>query len=72
MIHKPQLFNSTKLGRDQINAGMKPTMNKSVCGNSTAFRQMTLTNAGETVAKNVGPCAHWQTTYNAVIDPVHD
>jgi len=60
MIHKPQLFNSTKLGRDQLNAGMKPSMNKSAAPtNSTAFRQMTLTTAGETVAKNVGPCAHW-------------
>lgn len=24
---------------------------------------MTLTNAGETVAKNVGPCSHWIGTY---------
>lgn len=71
LIHKPQLFNSTKLGRDQIGVGIQPAMNRSVSSKNAAFKQMTLTNAGETVARNVKPNQHWIATYantNNIVD----
>lgn len=69
-IHKPQLFNSTKLGRDQANAGIQPSMNRSVSSKNAAFKSMSLTAAGETVAKNANPTAHWGSTYKNVNDVV--
>ena len=71
LIHKPQLFNSTKLGRDQINAGIQPSMNRSISSKNAAFKSMSLTAAGETVCKNTNPTAHWSSTYrnvNEVVD----
>lgn len=69
-IHKPQLFNSTKLGRDQINAGIQPAMNRSVSSKNAAFKSMSLTAAGETVAKNVRPTDHWVSTTKNINDAV--
>ena len=69
-IHKPQLFNSTKLGRDQANAGIQPSMNRSVSSKNAAFKSMSLTSAGETVARNANPTAHWGSTYKNVNDVV--
>lgn len=37
---------------------------------STAFAQMTLSKAGETVAQNVNPTQHWTPTYKAVVEAV--
>lgn len=68
--HKPQLFNSTKLGRDQVKVGIQPAMNRSVSSKNEAFKQMTLTAAGETVAKNCRPNAHWITTTKNINDQV--
>lgn len=68
--HRPQLFNSTKLGRDQIKAGIQPTMNRSASNNNAAFKKMSLTSAGECVAKNVNPVSHWGSTYRNVSDAV--
>ena len=33
---------------------------------------MTLSSAGETVARNINPVLHWKSTYASVIDSVHD
>ena len=36
----------------------------------SAYGSMTLTNAGQTVAKNVEPTSHWLSTYKGVVDDV--
>ena len=66
--HKPQLFNSTKLGRDQQRAiASGQEIKKST---STAFATMTLSKAGETVAKNANPTSHWKPTYKETVETV--
>lgn len=70
--HRPQLFNSTKLGRDQAAKGIQPTMNRSVSSKNAAFKSMSLTTAGATVAKNVNPTSHWIPTYKSTNDTVDE
>ena len=36
----------------------------------SSYGSMTLTNAGQTVAKNVDPTSHWKSSYKAVVDDV--
>ena len=36
----------------------------------SAYGSMTLTTAGQTVAKNVDPTSHWKSTYKGVVDSV--
>ena len=65
LIHNPQLYNATKLGRDEAFAksqGFESKMKKS------SYGSMTLTNAGATVAKNVEPTGHWKSTYKGVVE----
>ena len=63
--HKPTLFNSTKLGRDQQFAQDNGIPMKKT---NTAFASMTLTSAGAAVAKNADPTSHWQSSYKAITD----
>ena len=62
--HNPSLFNSTKLGRDQQFAQANGLPTKKT---NPAFGTMTLTKAGETVAKNANPTSHWGSTYKKVV-----
>ena len=45
-------------------------MNRSVSSKTAAFKSMSLTSAGESVAKNVGPTSHWIATYKNTNDCV--
>lgn len=45
-------------------------MNRSISSKNQAFKQMTLTAAGETVAKNVRPNAHWISTSKNINEQV--
>lgn len=60
-VHKPDLFNSTTLGRAaaaQIASGTKRSSTaKGPIGN------MTITNEPACVAKNIVPTQHWESTY---------
>jgi len=53
--HKPDLFNSTTLGRAaamNLANGTKSTL-------TGPLANMTITDACQTVAKNINPCQHW-------------
>lgn len=67
--HNPQLFNATKLGRDQKYAQENGIPMKKT---NAAFGSMSLTKAGETVAKNANPTSHWGSTYKAVVKEVEE
>lgn len=64
--HNPSLFNSTKLGRDQKAAEARGISQTTSTAKGNAFQQMTLSRAGETVAKNVNPVSHWKAISKAV------
>lgn len=53
-----------------MNAGIQPSMNRSMSNKNAAFKSMSLTAAGETVCKNVNPTTHWTSTYRNVNDVV--
>jgi hypothetical protein len=59
--HRPELFNSTKLGRDQTKQLARE-------GTIRTTASMTLTNVGAAVAKNCNPTSHWQSTYKGITD----
>jgi hypothetical protein len=54
-IHKPSLFNSTKLGRDQLKNQELGTFSRTSSAKNNAFAPMTITNEKETVAKHINP-----------------
>jgi len=63
LVHNPQLYNSSKLGRDETLAksqGFEGKMKKS------SYGSMTLSSAGATVAKNVAPTSHWLSSYKGI------
>ena len=62
-IHKPSLFNSTKLGRDQLQNQEQGTFTRTSSAKNNAFAPMTLTSEKETVARNINPVEHWESTY---------
>ena len=67
-IHNPQLFNATKLGRDMAktqDGGFKNTQSQ-----KGPIGSMRLTNAGQTMSKNINPTQHWKSTYKNVVDTV--
>jgi len=65
LVHNPTLYNSTKLGRDELYA---KSIGFETKAKKTGYGSMSLTNAGATVAKNVGPCDHWKSSYKGVVD----
>ena len=63
-IHNPSLFNSTKLGRD-----MARTQSMGFSANLKGpLASMSLTNAGQTMSKNINPTQHWKSTYKGVVE----
>ena len=69
LIHNPQLYNSSKLGRDEQFAkshGFDQKVRKS------AYGSMSLSNAGQTVARNIDPTCHWKSTYKNVVDELSE
>ncbi len=67
LIHKPQLFNHTQLGRNLVRAesmGFSTIRTQEEIENdkknNSAFVKMSLTDAPPTVAKNLDPTGHWQ------------
>lgn len=58
LTHKPTLFNHTALGRKQA------------AGGKTEFTSLTLTSAGDTVAKNVDPTSHWKSSYKEIVNEI--
>ena len=61
--HKPDLFNTTTLGRaaaQQMANGTKSTL-------TGPLASMKVTDACQTVAKNINPTQHWTSTYKNVV-----
>jgi hypothetical protein len=67
-IHNPQLFNATKLGRDMART-QEGGFSKSASSKGP-FASMSLTNAGQTMCKNINPTQHWKSTYKNVVEDV--
>ena len=64
-IHEPQLFNATKLGRDMAVTQTQGGFNRENAKGPLA--SMSLSNAGQTMSKNINPTQHWQSTYKNVV-----
>ena len=62
LVHKPQLFNHTALGRKQMEFGKKQEQGSS----------LTLTAAGDKVAKNINPASHWGSSYKQIVHQVEN
>ena len=58
LVHKPNLFNHTSLGRAQKSFG------------KTNGASLTLTSAGDKVASNIDPTCHWKSSYKEVVHSV--
>jgi len=65
--HKPDLFNTTTLGRAAAAQMSSGTMNRSTQGLGP-MASLKITDACQTVAKNINPTQHWTSTYKNVVE----
>ena len=61
LVHKPQLFNHTAIGRSQQKFGKVPGANS-----------LTLTSAGDKMCKNANPQSHWKSSYKEIVKTVEE